>query len=114
MKAGFLFQPAGLWIGAHYSRFNRRWCINLLPCCTIWFTLAGGKPSEKAVRRRVDPDLIKARRAYDDADAAAQALWEQSEKLRKEREHNEMINSPEWIARRRECDDWHDRNGYYI
>lgn len=43
MKAGLLFQPGGLWIGAHYSKQYRRWCINLLPCLTIWITLPGGR-----------------------------------------------------------------------
>jgi hypothetical protein len=40
---GVIFQPGALWIGAHYSRLNRRWCINVLPCLTVWFTLRGGK-----------------------------------------------------------------------
>ncbi len=43
MKVGALFQPRALWVGAHYSRHNRRWCINLLPCLTVWVTLPGGK-----------------------------------------------------------------------
>ena len=43
MRCGFLFQRGGLWVGAHYSRHNRRWCINLLPCLTIWVALPGGK-----------------------------------------------------------------------
>lgn len=40
---GVLFQPLALWLGAHYSRHNRRWCINLLPCLTVWVALPGGK-----------------------------------------------------------------------
>jgi hypothetical protein len=42
MRCGFLFQLGGVWIGAPYSRRNRRWCINLLPCLTLWVTLPGG------------------------------------------------------------------------
>lgn len=42
MKAGILFRPGSLWIGAHWSPIHRRWCINLFPCVTFWFTLAGG------------------------------------------------------------------------
>jgi hypothetical protein len=42
MKAGFLIRPGSLWIGAHWSRRNRRWCINLVSCVTLWITLAGG------------------------------------------------------------------------
>jgi hypothetical protein len=29
---GLIFNKGALWIGAHYSPFNRRWCINVLPC----------------------------------------------------------------------------------
>lgn len=43
MKAGVLFRWGSLWVGAHYSARNRRWCINLVPCVTLWITLAGGK-----------------------------------------------------------------------
>lgn len=43
MKARLKFQIGGLWLGAHYSKHNRRWCINLIPCCTLWITLKGGK-----------------------------------------------------------------------
>lgn len=35
-KWGFLFNPHAFWIGAHYSPYNRRWCINLVPCVTLW------------------------------------------------------------------------------
>lgn len=40
---GLLFQSGGLWIGAHYSSACRRWCINLLPCLTLWVALPGGQ-----------------------------------------------------------------------
>lgn len=42
MRAGILFRIGSLWIGAHYSPHNRRWCINVLPCVTLWITLKGG------------------------------------------------------------------------
>lgn len=42
MKAGMLFRWGSLWIGVHYSPANKRFCINLLPCVTVWVTLAGG------------------------------------------------------------------------
>lgn len=42
MRCGWLFRSGSLWIGAHYSRRNRRWCINLMPCVTLWITLNGG------------------------------------------------------------------------
>jgi hypothetical protein len=28
--------------GAHYSPANRRHCINLVPCLTVWVRLPGG------------------------------------------------------------------------
>ena len=43
MKLGILWQPGALWIGAHYSKDNRLWCINLLSCITIWVMLQGGR-----------------------------------------------------------------------
>lgn len=42
MKAGLIFRDGNLWIGAHYSPAHRRWCINVVPCVTLWITLAGG------------------------------------------------------------------------
>lgn len=42
--AGIVFRPGSLWVGAHWSKYNRRLCLNLLPMVTIWFTLPGGKP----------------------------------------------------------------------
>ncbi len=44
---GFLIQKGSLWIGAHWSAENRRWCINPLPCVTIWIALKGGRPPHK-------------------------------------------------------------------
>lgn len=41
---GVLINRHALWIGAHYSSFYRRWCINLLPCVTIWYCKTGGTP----------------------------------------------------------------------
>lgn len=39
---GFLVQPGALWVGAHYSAHHKRWCINILPCLTLWVCLPGG------------------------------------------------------------------------
>lgn len=41
-RCGLLFRLPSLWIGVHYSSFDRRYCINLLPCVTFWITLPGG------------------------------------------------------------------------
>lgn len=39
---GLSFRPGSLWVGGHWSDANRRWCINLVPCVTLWITLPGG------------------------------------------------------------------------
>lgn len=40
---GLLFNSAAWWVGAHYSRYDKRLCVNLIPCLTVWVTLPGGK-----------------------------------------------------------------------
>lgn len=47
MKAGILLNKNGCWIGAHYSPYNKRWCINVLPCVTLWITKKGGNVPDK-------------------------------------------------------------------
>lgn len=44
LKAGLLIRAGSAWIGVHWSSFNRRACINLIPCVTVWITLPGGTP----------------------------------------------------------------------
>lgn len=39
---GWLFRPGSLWMGMHWSPYNRRACINLLPCVTLWVCPPGG------------------------------------------------------------------------
>jgi hypothetical protein len=41
-RVGVLFRLGSVWIGAHWSRANRRLCINLIPFVTIWVTAPGG------------------------------------------------------------------------
>lgn len=43
VEFGWLFRPSSLWIGAHYSRQSRRWCINFVPMVTLWICLKGGR-----------------------------------------------------------------------
>ena len=40
---GLLFNEHAWWVGVHYSAYTRRFCINLLPCITVWVALPGGK-----------------------------------------------------------------------
>lgn len=40
---GWLWQWGGAWVGVHYSKQNRRFCVNLVPCITVWATRPGGK-----------------------------------------------------------------------
>lgn len=42
MTAGILIRWGSCWIGWHWSPRNRRLCINLIPCVTIWLVGAGG------------------------------------------------------------------------
>jgi len=42
-KCGWLVNKGSAWIGVHYSKHNLRWCINLIPCVTVWITKPGGK-----------------------------------------------------------------------
>lgn len=44
LAIGIVARPGSLWLGAHWSKFNRRLCLNLLPMLTIWFALPGGVP----------------------------------------------------------------------
>lgn len=39
---GILFKLESLWVGIYYSAKNKRWCINPLPCVTLWVTKPGG------------------------------------------------------------------------
>ncbi len=39
---GMLINSASLWIGAHWRSHNKRLCLNLIPCVTLWITLPGG------------------------------------------------------------------------
>ncbi len=49
-KYGVLFNGGAFWLGWNWSPFNRRLCVNLVPCITVWVKLAGGKPPERATR----------------------------------------------------------------
>lgn len=46
-RFGLLFNLPSLWVGVHYSQYNRRYCINLIPTLTLWVALTGGKVPEK-------------------------------------------------------------------
>ena len=51
MKWGILFRWRSLWIGAHWSPYDRRLCINLLPMITLWIVWPGGiTPSQEQLR----------------------------------------------------------------
>lgn len=41
-RIGLVFRPCSLWVGVHYSGNTRRFCINLIPCVTLWITRPGG------------------------------------------------------------------------
>lgn len=56
-RVGFKFQLGGVWLGAHYSPYNRRVCINMIPCCTVWVALPGGKTPEECAASHRAKDL---------------------------------------------------------
>lgn len=41
-QCGVLARWGSFWVGWHWSPYNRRVCINLVPCVTVWVTLKGG------------------------------------------------------------------------
>lgn len=41
-KVGILFRLASFWIGIHYSKSCKRWCINLVPCVTLYICKPDG------------------------------------------------------------------------
>lgn len=41
-RYGWLIRLGSFWIGAHWSPGNKRLCINLLPCITVWVVMPGG------------------------------------------------------------------------
>ncbi len=47
-RYGWLFNKSAFWLGVHYSPYNRRYCINLVPCITFWFTLKCGKAPKRS------------------------------------------------------------------
>lgn len=48
MKIGILFNLRAFWVGAHYSSYNKRLCVNLVPFITVWTVFEGGKTPNKA------------------------------------------------------------------
>lgn len=47
-KIGILFRWGSFWIGGHWSSYNRRLCVNLIPCVTVWIALPGGNVPNNA------------------------------------------------------------------
>lgn len=39
---GALLNKHAFWIGLHYSRHCRRYCLNIVPFVTVWLALEGG------------------------------------------------------------------------
>lgn len=42
---GIKFRIGSCWIGFHWSPFNKRLCLNLVPFITFWFVWPGGTPA---------------------------------------------------------------------
>lgn len=39
---GVYLNLGAVWVGGHWSSYNRRLCVNLVPCLTVWLVLPGG------------------------------------------------------------------------
>lgn len=50
MRVGMCFQLGAWWIGLHYSCYNKRACITLIPCITLWIVFAGGNVPDRSKR----------------------------------------------------------------
>jgi hypothetical protein len=42
-QVGLLLSMRAWWVGGHYSEFNKRLCVNLIPCVTVWVAAPGGR-----------------------------------------------------------------------
>lgn len=42
MKIGIICGFSRFWIGYHWSSYNKRLCINIVPFITIWVVFPGG------------------------------------------------------------------------
>lgn len=45
-KVGVLVRAESFWIGLHYSKSCKRYCLNVIPCVTFWWIKPGGKPAD--------------------------------------------------------------------
>ncbi len=48
-KWGVLFRLRSFWVGVHYSDRDRRVCVSLLPCLTVWFVLRDGSAPQEVL-----------------------------------------------------------------
>ena len=46
---GIIFRLKSFWMGCHYSDWNKRYCLNILPGFTIWWIVKGGKTPHKVL-----------------------------------------------------------------
>lgn len=42
-RFGIHVRRGSLWVGAHWSPYNRGLCINIVPCVTVWIAWPGGR-----------------------------------------------------------------------
>lgn len=40
---GFKPRLGSFWVGVHWAPYNKRLCVNLLPCLTVWLVWPGGR-----------------------------------------------------------------------
>lgn len=42
VDAGIILRAGSFWVGFHWAGYNKRLCVNPLPCLTFWFIWQGG------------------------------------------------------------------------
>jgi hypothetical protein len=47
IKWGFILRHKSFWIGLHYSDYNNRYCLNIIPGIIIWWIGKYGKVPNK-------------------------------------------------------------------
>jgi hypothetical protein len=48
-QVGLIIRLSSFWIGLHYSEYNRRYCLNLIPGITLWWIKKGGNPLQNVL-----------------------------------------------------------------
>lgn len=62
MRVGILPRWGSFWVGAHWSPYYKRLCVNVIPCVTVWFTFDGGMTPAEA--KAASSELVRQAAEY--------------------------------------------------